>query len=69
MSHQHSDSCKHGHPHPKETGVFHLFKKWPLWIAVGLMLVGMIAYVLTMDESEAPVSPDMFPANAPAGTN
>ena len=51
----------HQQPHPKETGVLHLFKKWPLWIAVALMMLGMIAYVLTLDESEVPVSPDAVP--------
>ncbi len=64
MSHQHSDSCQHGPQRP--TGVFHLLKKWPLWIAVALMMLAMVAYVLTLDESEVPVSPDTIPAEAPA---
>lgn len=64
MSHQHSASCRHASP--PRTGVFHLLKKWPLWIAVGLMMLAMVAYVLTLDESEAPVSPGTPPAAAPA---
>lgn len=62
MSHENSKSPHHT-SHPR-TGVFHLLKKWPLWIAVGLMLLAMVAYVLTLNESEAPVSPDMMPAEA-----
>jgi hypothetical protein len=50
----------------RPTGVFHLLKKWPLWIGVALMMLAMIAYVLTLDESEAPVSPDAFPEQFPA---
>lgn len=65
MSHQHSDSCNHGHSHPK-SGVFHLLKKWPLWVAVALMMVAMVAYVMTLDESEAPVSPGYGQEQAPA---
>jgi len=57
----------HQQAHPKKTGVLHLFKKWPLWIAVALMMLGMITYVLTLDESEVPVSPDgALPAEMPA---
>ena len=31
------------------------------------MLLAMVAYVLTLDESETPMSPDTMPAAAPAG--
>ncbi|MEO5913896.1 MAG: hypothetical protein ABIS50_06660 [Luteolibacter sp.] len=66
MSHQHSDSCQHGHCHAKETGVLHLLKKWPLWIAVALMMIAMVVYVLTLNESEAPAVGGAPPVKTPA---
>jgi len=55
------------HKAPHQTGVLHLFRKWPLWIAVGLMMLAMIAYVVTLDESESPVTPDgAAPVEMPA---
>jgi hypothetical protein len=51
----------HQQPHPQKSGVLHLFKKCPLWLAVALMMLGIVAYVLTLDESEVPVSSDEVP--------
>ena len=50
----------------KENGVFHLLKKWPLWVAVALMMAAMVAYVMTLNESEAPVVPGAVPVKVPA---
>lgn len=65
MSHKHSDSCNHPHSNRKENGVFHLLKRWPLWIAVALMMAAMVAYVMTLNESRVPVSPAKVPAESP----
>ena len=35
-------------------GVFNQKNKWLLWIGVVLMILAMIAYVMTLDESEVP---------------
>ncbi len=55
--HGHSDHHKHGHDHhhaPKRSG---LHKDWRTWIVVGLMLLAMAIYLVTMDESIVPGNP------------
>jgi hypothetical protein len=61
MSHPHSHPGKNQPPYERESGVLHLFKRWPLWIAVALMLIAMVTYVLTLNESEAPQAPGAGP--------
>ncbi|MGB6222478.1 hypothetical protein [Haloferula sp.] len=41
--------------HPsKPGGVFNKKNKWLLWVGVILMILAMVAYVATLDESEVP---------------
>lgn len=47
------DHDKHDHSHaPARKGVH---KDWRVWVIVGLMLLGMLIYILTLDESLQPV--------------
>jgi len=41
----------HGHDGPRKKP-FH--KDWRLWVVVALMLLGIIVYILTLDESVRP---------------
>lgn len=59
--HDHHDHLHHGHEHHEHGHDHHqahrpkaLHKDWRAWVAVGLMLAAMLAYVLTMDESLQP---------------
>lgn len=65
MSHQRTHPHKNVPTYQKESGVLHLFKKWPLWIAIALMMIAMLTYVLTMNETKTAAPP--IPA-APATT-
>ena len=65
MSHQRTHPHKSQPPYERESGVLHLFKRWPLWIAVALMLIAMVTYVLTMNESKAPQAPGAGPPPVP----
>lgn len=49
-SHHHAGHG-HGHGHPARKP-FH--KDWRLWAVVALMLLGIVVYVLTLDESVRP---------------
>jgi len=42
-------------------------RDWRLWVAVGLMLIGMIVYLMTMDEAVPPGGPAGQPMPAAAG--
>mgnify|MGYP001218850811 FL=1 len=54
MSHDHHNHSHHGHhnhqTHPKRPP----HKDWRIWVAVGLMLAAMGAYVISNDESVLP---------------
>lgn len=41
----------HGHNHPRKKP-FH--KDWRLWVVVALMLLAIVVYILTIDESMRP---------------
>jgi len=49
--HAHHHHAGHDHDRPRKRP-FH--KDWRLWVVVGLMLVGIIVYILTLDESVRP---------------
>ena len=49
-AHSHDQGHSHGTP-PSKSG---LHKDWRLWVVVGLMLLGMVIYILTLDESLRP---------------
>jgi hypothetical protein len=53
-NHKHPGSEKHHHEHKEKTGIRNLHKDWRTWVAVGLMLAAMAAYVLTLDDSVVP---------------
>jgi ABC-type nickel/cobalt efflux system permease component RcnA len=53
-SHKHSDSHKHTHGDASEWSVRKLHKDWRVWLVVGMMLVAMAVYVLTLDDSIMP---------------
>jgi hypothetical protein len=46
--HEHDHNQHHGHAH---ASVWRPHHDWRLWVAVALMLAGMVAYVCSMDES------------------
>jgi len=48
--HQHSKDHHRSHNHPQRK----VHKDWRLWLAVVLMLLGMVIYVVTLDESVLP---------------
>jgi hypothetical protein len=49
--HAHHHHAGHEHDHPRKKP-FH--KDWRLWVVVALMLVGIIVYILTLDERVRP---------------
>jgi ABC-type nickel/cobalt efflux system permease component RcnA len=57
---QHADKHghdKHNHPHGGHTAApwyTTVHRNWVFWVAVGLMLVAMAIYVLSMDEEVQP---------------
>lgn len=62
MTHHHSQS-EHEHQRPPKKG-FH--QDWRLWVAVLLMLAGMLVYLTSDDESIQPAPPpsEQVPAAA-----
>lgn len=52
--HRHSGSGKHAERFNAGFSVRNMHKDWRVWLIVGLMLVAMIVYVLTLDESVLP---------------
>ena len=57
--HRHSGSGKHTEMFNAEFSLRKLHKDWRVWLIVGLMLIAMIVYVLTLDES---IWPTVFQA-------
>lgn len=55
MTHHHS---KHGHAHAGEhesaVGINKWHKNWRVWVVVGIMLLAIGMYVLTLDDSIVP---------------
>jgi hypothetical protein len=54
-SHNHSESHRHVReniPEPEGGKKFH--KDWRVWLVVGIMLLAIIMYVLTLDDSIVP---------------
>jgi hypothetical protein len=55
---------QHNHKHPEshlrargdegESSTKKLHKDWRVWLAVGIMLIAMITYVFTLDDSIVP---------------
>jgi hypothetical protein len=64
MDHQ---SQPHGDNRKKSTG-HKLHRDWRLWVAVVLMLLGMVIYLLTLDERVVPAGSVPGPGT-PAGSN
>ncbi len=48
----------HGSHAPPNLGRKGLHKNWKSWVVVGLMLAGMAAYILSMDEAWQPLPGD-----------
>ena len=53
-NHKHSSSRKHVRKDESESRGIKLHKDWRVWLAVGIMLVAIITYVLTLDDSVVP---------------
>jgi ABC-type Zn2+ transport system substrate-binding protein/surface adhesin len=53
-SHKHSESHRHERASHAESGDRKFHKDWRVWLAVVTMLVAIIMYVLTLDESIVP---------------
>jgi len=53
-NHKHSGSHRHEHRDTEEWSARKLHKDWRVWLAVGVMLLAIIVYVLTLDESIVP---------------
>jgi hypothetical protein len=55
--HHHAPSGSNGHAHRdgRAWSIRTLHKDWRVWLVVGLMLVGIVIYVLTLDESLVPL--------------
>jgi hypothetical protein len=71
MTHHAHDHHHHGHEHHsaghRPAWYARLHKDWRAYVVVGLMLLAMAVYILTLDESWVPggtVQPPV-PANAP----
>lgn len=58
-------SNRHEHPHGRHGRKLH--KDWRLWVAVVLMLLCMLIYILTLDESVGPNTQPL--GNPPPPTN
>ena len=52
--HKHHGDHDHQHAHAKGPALRGLHRDWRFWVAVALMLVAMLIYVLSMDESLRP---------------
>lgn len=66
MSSSHQDPKQSSQATESNSGVFNKKNRWLLWVGVILMLLAMIAYVVTLDESELPgESGQPLPAESP----
>jgi hypothetical protein len=54
MSSQSHNHSKHRHTDRKESGSRKFHKDWRVWLALLLMLGGIVLYVLTLDDSIIP---------------
>lgn len=45
---------KHGHEETRASGVWKLHKDWRAWLAILLMLLGIVMYVFSLDDSIIP---------------
>jgi ABC-type nickel/cobalt efflux system permease component RcnA len=72
MSHEHEhaghrqaghEHAHHAHEPQKSRG---LHKDWRAWAVVGLMILGMVAYVMSLDEADAPGGGGQAMPEAPA---
>jgi hypothetical protein len=52
--HNHHGAELHGHGRDGEQSIKKFHKDWRVWLAVIIMLVAMITYVLTLDDSIVP---------------
>lgn len=52
--HDHGDHHGHAHAHAHGPWITRAHKDWKTWVVVGLMLLAMVVYVITMDESIIP---------------
>lgn len=53
-NHNHSESHRHARRDESESSIKKLHKDWRVWLIVGIMLIAMITYVLTLDDSIVP---------------
>tara|TARA_Y100001934_G_C12357811_1_gene779028 strand:- start:407 stop:610 length:204 start_codon:yes stop_codon:yes gene_type:complete len=64
MSHSnHKHDHHQQHQHKKKGGVH---KDWKTWVVIGLMLLSMLMYVISDDESYPPGDPDAGRQPVPA---
>ena len=54
-SHKHSEIHRHTRAAEDESRTKKFHKDWRVWLAVVIMLVAIIVYVLTLDDSIMPV--------------
>lgn len=61
------DHAGHKHPHSghAKKPIHH---DWRAWVVVGLMLLGMVVYVLSLDESLVPGGPAAAPSGEATAT-
>jgi hypothetical protein len=52
MSKHHHEHGDHHHEHSAASPGLH--KDWRTWLVVGLMLLGMVVYVMSFDEEDQP---------------
>jgi hypothetical protein len=63
MSHHHDEHAGHHHEQPRRA----LHQDWRAWAVVGLMLVGMVVYIMSNDESDQPGGREAPPVPAATG--
>jgi hypothetical protein len=54
MSDHNHEHAKHGHVNKGMSGNWQLHKDWRAWLAVILMVVAVVMYVLSLDDSIVP---------------
>ncbi|WP_417380129.1 hypothetical protein [Gimesia sp.] len=65
--HRHSGSQGNDHSHNHPSYLKRAHRDWRTYVAVILMLAGMVVYVMTMDLSEQPADTPPLPAPIEAG--